>query len=145
MGAFVEKFYPLFLGIIASIIYYIFFKGCPLSIRLKDILLATVNISAIAVGFLAASQSIILTMHGRRVIRQAKTSGLYNMLVKYMIFATYSCFFLAVLSAVGLLLDLDHQANWYHWAFLVWLLLGVTSFFSFYRVIRLLGKILLLE
>jgi len=145
MGALIERWYPPFLGVLTSIIYYIFFRKFPLSIRVKDLLMATVNISAIAVGFLAAAKSILLTIQGRKVIRQAKTAGLYQMLIDYMIWAIYSCFFLSIFSAIGLLLDLEHQQNWYHYAFAIWLFISINSLFSFCKVIRLLGRILLLE
>jgi len=145
MGAFIEKWYPIFLGVISSIIYYKFFRECPLSTRFKDLLLATVSISAIAVGFLATAKSIILAMNERIVIRMAKSSGLYNMLIGYMIFATYSCFFLSIISALWLLIDLEHPEWWYYIAFICWLFPAITSFFSFHRVIHLLGKILLLD
>jgi predicted neutral ceramidase superfamily lipid hydrolase len=137
-----ERWYPLISGLIVAVSYFIFFRNYPLPASLKDLLSAVTNLSGIAIGFLAAAQSILFSLPRKYVIQQLKATGMYNRLINYFIAAIQWSFGLAVLSAIGLLIDFSKAQYWHSTALSIWLFFLITALLSYYRVIQVFVAIL---
>lgn len=137
-----ERWYPLISGLLVAVTYFIFFDNYPLSASLKDLLSAVTNLSGIAIGFLAAAQSILFSLPRKYVIQQLKLTGIYNKLINYFVAAIQWSFGLAVLSALGLLIDFSKPQYWHSTTFGIWLFFLVTAMLSYYRVIEVFVAIL---
>lgn len=142
MRAKLERWYPLIFGFTCSIIYLIFFRRYPLPESLKDLLSAVTNLSGIAIGFLAAAQSILFSLPRKYVIQQLKKAGMYSRLLNYFMTAIQWSFVLAVISAFGLLIDFTKSQSWHSLAFSVWLFILTTASLSYYRVIEVFTALL---
>ncbi|MEQ8467683.1 hypothetical protein [Coleofasciculus sp. E1-EBD-02] len=109
---------------------------------LKDLLSAVTNLSGIAIGFLAAAQSILFSLPRKYVIQQLKKAGMYSRLLNYFMTAIQWSFVLAVISAFGLLIDFTKSQSWHSLAFSVWLFILTTASLSYYRVIEVFTALL---
>jgi hypothetical protein len=67
---------------------------------------------------------------------------MYNTLIDYFQSAIAWSFWLALLSCVGLLTDLETKQDWKPIAFSFWIFFLMTSGFSCYRLIQLFSRIL---
>jgi len=136
-----EKAYP-WIG--AALVAAAAGKFLPASVipdDLKDVFSGLLNVSAIAVGFLATAKSILISMEGRRVIQQLRRSGFYNIAVGYMITAIRASFIVAVLALVGLVVrPKAHGLG----AWFLLLCVGLSAFagLASYRVIDVLTEVL---
>ena len=140
----VEKNYPWVGGLVAGGLGFYFLNGRPLPADLNDLLSAIINVSAIAVGFLATAKSILISIQGSRIIRQFKSGGgaRYAQLIDYLMTAIYSCFALAALSTIGLLIDLKAQAIGQTLAVSIWMMCLVYAGLTCQRVIAIFTEIL---
>ncbi len=145
MGRYWERWYPYALSAVAGIAacYYISAYQVLLPSTTKDLFQAVINISAIAVGFLATAKSILLSIDQRRAIRFLKQAGGYSDLVKYLMEAVQWCFLTTIFSAAWLLLNENYSSDWYLYGFAIWFALAVLAALSCFRVIRLFSLILL--
>lgn len=142
MGVFIEKWYPMILGLVAFSVGACYLWHNPIPVALRDLFSVAVSIGAIAVGFLGTAMSILYTIERRWIVKQLKRAGLFDRLIGYLLHAIWWCLLLAVLSGAGLLLDLKNPANWYSWPVAVWggVLIGALA--SCVRVLRLFAMIL---
>ena len=145
MNIWIERCYPFIIAIVISGIYLCFFRDHPFPETMKSLFSSVISISAISIGFLATSKSILFAIHDRKTIHWIKSAGVYTTLVDYMMVAIHLCFILATISAIGLLINPSHLKTWYPWAFGFWLFIGTAAAFSCYRVIRIFAKILRAE
>ncbi len=138
-----EETYPVVTGGVVSIVCAIF--GCDYRFpsSLCNLFSAAITISAIAIGFIATSKAILLSIDNRRVVKFIKgVEGLYAMLIDYMMSSIHLCFISAIISAIGLLIDIKTQPSWLLIFFPFWLFFGITSLLACYRVIHIFTKIL---
>lgn len=142
MLAAIERWYPLILSFTVSCIAANFYNIYPIPELTKDILSATINISTITIGFLSATQSILLALENRQVIKDIKASGSYKKLTSYLMDAITYSFILAIVSLIGLFFDPKKLQEFYLLCFIIWLFVLSISGLSCYRVIRLCNKIL---
>lgn len=140
-----EKWYPHAAGLLAALAYLSFLKLHALPDSLSNLMAAVVSISAIAIGFLATSKSILISIQNRRFIRQIKELKLYDTLIGYLMTAINYCFCLALMSAAALLVDYKTAPGWFSQIFCVWIFFGVAALLSCYRVIRIFSLILRTE
>jgi len=145
MNIHIERCYPIVGGILISGTYLLFFRNHSFPESLSDLFSVSVTISAISIGFIATSKSILLTMEDRRIIQQIKDLGLYKTLINYIMSAIHFCFIFAILSALYLLIDFKQHFWWYNYSFAAWLFIGTSSLLSCYRVIHIFAKILRTE
>lgn len=105
----------------------------------KEVLAAVINVSAIAVGFLAASKSILLSMENGITARRLKALNQWHPLVRYLLDAAKVSFYLAAFSTILLVVDLK-QDSWPRVCLItVWAFLVVAATGLCYRVIHLFG------
>ncbi len=108
---------------------------------LPNLLNGTIALSAIAIGFLATSKSVLLSLSDRLVVKQLKTSGLYVRLMGYFMTAIRWSFALAVLSVVGLLCEFETDGKPHPYVFAVWVFVLSATGACSYRVIHFFGRI----
>jgi hypothetical protein len=141
----IEKYYPLFISTVVTVIGFTAFIYFP-SARLRyDILSASISISSIMVAFLITTQSLLFAIDSSAIIRGLKEAGVYKKLSIYLMNAINSSFFSAIISLVALFVELkDKEVRQSNEIFFFPLWLFITSFAisSCYRVIRLLNKII---
>jgi hypothetical protein len=148
-----EKHFPVCLGLIVSGIALLIMGSQGKVLNIGNILSETINVSAITIGFLATTKSILFSIGNRRVIRELKDAELYNTIVDYLVSAIKWSFGLALLSAmyrlfaiphimtsVDILRDLRGNVNILISCF--WLFVAVTMLGSCYRVIDIFTKLL---
>lgn len=142
MSVFIEKWYPMILGLAAFGLGAWYFGKNPIPVAMHDLFSAAVSIGAIAVGFLGTAMAILFSIEHRWIVKQVKRAGLFERLIGFLLYAIWGCLLLAVLSGGSLLLDLQNPANWYSWSVAVWggVLIGALA--SCFRVLRLFAKIL---
>ena len=139
---FLESNLPALLGAIAVILYYVFPSGPSICQGFGKLLESSITISSIAVGFMAASKSILISLEDKTVIKNLKKVGHYERLIGFFITAIYACFFLTLFSS-GLLLINFKALNW--WKEIViatWLFIAVLSTVACLRIINLFSRIL---
>ena len=143
MSEAIERRYPLVIGIVFGIGFFIFFPLFPVSAEAAPSLFsATVSAAAIAVGFLATAKSILLSIDSKPIIANLKAIGKYNTLIDYLMAAVTWSFSLAAISVFCFLPDLKIPAEWHRWLFAVWIFVIFTAGCSCFRVIQVFGKIL---
>lgn len=137
-----EQFVPICLGAVAAVAF-VAIRGDKVPAETpKELLGAGVSIGAIAVGFLANSKAILFSIDRKRIIEQLRDTNYYNYLVTYLMSAINWSLALAILSAVGLTIDLRIPQRWHAWGVAAWLWIAVTSISTYYRVINIFARIL---
>jgi len=117
--------------------YAFLFKG-----SIKELLSASITISAIAIGFLATSKSILISIRSDKILKWLKDGGHYSTLIDYIMNSVHWCFYLTIISAIGLMIDFDNP-NYLDFIFICfWLFVVSTSIISSHRVIDLFSTIL---
>lgn len=142
MKDWIERRGPYVLAFIIAGIYLYFFRQVAVPANIKNLFATIVSICAVSIGFLATTESILFSIHDRKIIEWIKNAGLYNDLVNYLMSAIHLCFLWAILSALGIILDPNDLLCWYQWMIGLWLFLGSAAIISCYRVIYLFSKIL---
>jgi hypothetical protein len=104
---------------------------------LANLFTAIVSVSAIAVGFLAAAQSILFSLESKRVTQFLKDAGAFNSLVDYMMQAIHVSFTLAAISAFALLVDVRTGRWWHPYGFAIWLFFLCFAALAYYRVVSI--------
>jgi hypothetical protein len=108
------------------------------------------DVAAILIGGVLAIAGIILAIQDRPSIRILKRSGHYRDLISYLIQAsTWTCLLVAFSLTImlfmlgGAILKPNHF--WHRVLIASWLFFFVTSGLSYYRLIRLVGAVLLYD
>ena len=147
MRAKFERWYPLGISTaIACIVVKIHvYDAYPIPSLNKEVLAATINISTITIGFLSATQSILLALENKQIIKDLKSSGTYVKLTSYLMDAITWSFMLAIVSMLGLFFETKDILSFYIFCYYItWLVVLSITGLSCYRVVRLFNKILTL-
>jgi hypothetical protein len=143
MGLIAERFFPPALGIIAAGTYFAVARGYDVPATVHDLFTAMISISSIAVGFFATAKAIVVSIEEKKtVIKKLKQLGYYDDFLAYLSAAIHWSFALAILSAVGLLVDFEKEAVWRSGALTIWIAVMITAAASYYRVVRILNLVL---
>lgn len=144
-----ENTYPTLGGLISAIAALVllkvrFFSPCRSSILqgYGTLLPAALNISAIAVGFLATSQSILLSLSRSRAVRLMKASGHYRRLLTFLNRAISTSFLWAILTAWLSTLHLLLGGAWRLAAVCFWTYLCACSILCYYRATSILTDVM---
>jgi hypothetical protein len=143
MRAWIEQAYPVLAGVAGGIVYFFVSPEFPVKAEAAPSLFsAIISVSAIAVGFLATANSILLSIDNRPLIVKLKAVGHYTKLLQYLMWAAFWSFSLAGMSVVCFLADLRSPADWHRWLFSAWVFFILTATLACYRIVRLFAKIL---
>jgi tellurite resistance protein TehA-like permease len=135
-----ERWHPPILGLIgAGLALLLDFESRE---GFKDVLQATVNLSAILIGFLATAKSILFTIGDRETVRAMKKSGHWAVLIRYMMTAIYAALILAVLSGSILLVKFLPPEDWHRWVACLWAFCLVWTLAACGRVVRFFAMLL---
>jgi hypothetical protein len=141
-GGLIERWHPHVLGIGVAIAFAKVFHASPLNEpALKDIFSSALNLSGIAVGFLATANAIVLSLDNKPIVTRLKELGAYTNLVKYLIVGIRWAFTLALASAAVLLYN-QFTAVQRVYAIAAWLGIGVVCGLACFRIARLFASIL---
>ncbi|NLO89927.1 MAG: hypothetical protein GX088_06355 [Clostridia bacterium] len=140
-GLYVERFFPFVCAIFAGFAVFIY------GLKLKDIknvnelLAATVNVSAILIGFLSVMISILISITGSRVMKRIRENNATELLNSYFFWALISGFIVAISSMV---LTVFYNIDLASAKFLTALWVFITTFFliSSFRIVLILLRIL---
>ena len=141
----IERCYPYVFSVLITILYFYFHRLIDVLSTAKALFPVLTCISAIAVGFLITSQSIILSIDQRSVIKGLKQGAVYGHLVRYVIEAIYWAFVTTIVTAAGMVLSMhvNGSEGMFSVGFIgVWIFITTTAIMCCYRVIRIFSKIL---
>jgi hypothetical protein len=149
MSARFENVYPTIGGLVSAAIILVVLKAPVLSPSrtyilqgYSTLLPSALNISAIAVGFLATSQSILLSLSRSRAVRLMKESGHYKRLLKFLRRAITTSFLWAILTAWLSTLHLLLGGVWRLGAVCVWTYLCASSILCYYRATAIMTAVM---
>lgn len=147
MKLFFEQRYPLITGLLTFTAGAIFLNNVSSAKMLRELAGPVINASAIATGFLATMQTILLSIDNREVIRRLKAMNYqghnyYNTLLNYLISAIKACFMVALVSTAGYLVDGKNIPWWLKYAAAFWTGLAAYAVAACYRVISIMAVIL---
>lgn len=138
MKLWVERKYPLVVGILAAGAYRWCAGSQPLPASAKDLFNAVITVAAIGVGFLVTAQSILIDVGDRFLSRQIKEVRLWKPLLGYFRHATWWGFASAGSGALLLFfLNPTEPRAWHSLVFCCWIVIVVTAAASAYRVISI--------
>jgi uncharacterized YccA/Bax inhibitor family protein len=142
MGARIERFYPLILGLLFGVISFVLCKNYGVPEGIKDIFSAVMNICGVTIGFLATVKTIILAFNDQYIIKKLKERGSHKKILNYFLSAIKWSFFLLVFSAVGLGINLKSYLILSPYFIGIWSFVLVTTGASYYRAIDIFSAIL---
>lgn len=135
-----ERLRPPLAGAAGTLAYVLMCHNRDFPTSTRDLFPATLNISAITIGFMATAKSIMFSVGDTRRIRLLKQHGSYYHLVDSLVSAINWSFLLALASAACLLVDLKWH---YSWTFIGgWLFCAIVAGVWFYQVIHAFASIL---
>jgi hypothetical protein len=114
------------------------------SSALQQAFASTVDIGAIAIGFLATALSVILSLQGTKADSFMRSSGLHDDVRHYMLKAIQWSFALVVVSLAFVLVDaFQLSAEQRSWELSVWVSVLVTAGLACLRVLGIFFRILM--
>lgn len=134
LSAFLERYIPWLVALPLAVAAY----AHPVLIandRMGDFVNSSLTVSALLLGFLATSKTILISYRGSRVFAQLKQSGHVDLMVRYIFFAINS-------SLVWLLISFAMYFTTSRLFFSAWAFFASFSLVSFMRVIFLQGKLI---
>lgn len=142
-----EKWYPSFFGTLAVAVALGVrwkFPEVKLPSDLSQLFSSTMDIGAIAIGFLATAKTVLLSIQGSPAVEKMRGSGLYEGLLRYILTAIRAAFVLAAYSLVTVFLEKVLKDSPIAWQGVVvaWLYLVVMAGLACYRVIDVFFTIL---
>lgn len=137
-----EKYLPVLLAGAAVAVYLKWFPGFLIPENVKELLAAAISIGAILAGLLGNAMAILFSIDGKAVIQGLRKTGHFDGLVNYLLGAIFWSSLMAVLSGVGLLVDVKPKELPNPVAASVWFFATVASIVAYGRVINLFSRIL---
>jgi hypothetical protein len=134
----IEQLYPTAGAVVVCALVIAFGVGATLTKEIHEEFTAILNVSAIAVGFLGLTMSILLTIDKHWIMQRSRESTAYSLLVEYMISATFHAFVLALMSAGALLAAVAEFHWWQSYAlalFWGWCAMTVLDLLRVFRVL----------
>lgn len=130
-----EESWPYLFGLVAGGLYSV--SPLPLSPGLKDVFAATANTAGLFAAFFLTSAAILVTLKESWFKKRAVESGVYLVLIGYMLTAMGWSIATAVTATVGLLFDQAWKLWWYRGALAAWVFLVATTLGVSIRVLRI--------
>jgi hypothetical protein len=137
-----EKTYPYVLGIIAACALYKFEPSISEK-RMDALLSASINVSAILMGFLGTSKAMLLSFRSAKTHWLSKNPGGWSLLLSYFRHAITLSLLVCVLSFLLTALELENkhiEISFY--IFLFWASTLIATLAAFYRVLGIFFKLL---
>lgn len=110
--------------------------------QFSTLLQATINVAAIAVGFLAAAKGILISSDGKDIIKRLRSTNQFLPLINYFIAATLWSIILCAYSAFLLVVDSTVVCLTTQILLIAWVSILTGACFACFRVIYLFNSIL---
>jgi hypothetical protein len=140
MGARFERYYPWVLAAIAGLAVLPPMPWMPTHRAVVTSFIA--KLFAIAIGFLATSQSILISLKDSPGMKRMEADGYHEPFVNFLSSATSLSFALAVVSGAFSAADFGRPDNIHGYAEAFWSFLCVLTLLSYYRAVSLLPYVL---
>jgi len=134
-----ERRFDLIGALIIAGLFAFLFQDKQVPATFGTLIDASVNISAIAVGFLLTAKTILLGANDQKIVQRLKELGVFSRLMDYFIAAIWWCF-LSTLASAGLIF-FDSAAARTGWA-AAWMFIAGGAVFSCLRAIRIFNSVL---
>jgi hypothetical protein len=147
LGPRFEKYYPsccallVALSLLPQMPWMNSHRAAVLSLIAK-LFTPALNVAAIAIGFLATSQSILISLKGSSGVEQMKRDGYHDIFIEYLSSATSLSFLLAIFSGILSALDFGELDNLHVYLAAIWGFLATFTLLGYYRAVSLLPYIL---
>lgn len=139
------RLYPYFIGLVFPIIVFSL-KIYPKDIsNFKDILLANISMSSIAVGFLAAAITMLPSLSNNLFVQRLKELGAYKKLLFFLYQAIIFLFISSLFSIFGLFLNYTEGNVLNFWFLIAWSFVFSTSLCLVFRVLANFLKFLIIS
>lgn len=148
MNKMADKYYPFILAAIATGLFYFCFRGNVDLLfvgSIKELLSSVITISAIGIGFLATSKSILISMRTSKIVKWMKDGGHYAAILNQTMSAIHWCFALTMISALALVFDFKTVTQKHLYFASVWVFIATTALLCSYRIVKLFSTILRLD
>lgn len=143
MNATVERWYPFVGGALVGVALSL--SGVIKNLHdgpTQTLMGHGINVAAIAVGFLATAQSVLVSIERSRVVELMRESGYYEDLLDYLLDSVKLWFVVAFASALLVLTVPSLREPWRSLALSGWFGLVAWAALAGYRVIAFLGAVL---
>jgi hypothetical protein len=141
-----ERMYPLVVSLVLTTslaLLISFTKFYPASeSAFSNILSASIDFSAITVGFSVTSLSIIPSLEGKQIIKNLKINKSYSSLIAYLTSSAVTFLILVVFSMAGFLVDFSTPKVWHFWIAIVWIFVFFLACLNYYRAISLFVQVM---
>ena len=137
-----ERYYPWIIAILVAAVNWCFARNYPLLDFTKDLLIATLNLSSITIGFLSTSLSILASIEQTYIVKQLKQAGVYNKLINYFRSAIAWSFVVVILDIFGLTINFKMSEWWKEMFFVFWAFSVALALASTYRILSVFTKLL---
>jgi hypothetical protein len=140
-----ERMYPLVVSLALTALLAVLISSAkfyPSSSAFSNILSASIDLSAITVGFSVTVLSILPSLDGRRAIKNLRDVKAYSALISYLAHSAISFLALVVLSMAGLLVDFSTPKGWHFWVSIGWIFVFFLACSNYYRAITLFLEVL---
>jgi hypothetical protein len=145
MGRWSEDWSPLAAASADAILLgmVVHFRGVTIPADFTVLVAVSIEVAAIAIGFLATAQTILLSLEHRPMIRMLRASGDFDRLIVLSLRAIHWCFGVIVLSAAVLLIDmLQVSAQLLPYSIAFWSASILGGFVACFTVLRIFGIVL---
>lgn len=133
---FFERIYPFAIALLAGAAWYYSNLKFPIN-ETKEVLASAISLGAILTGFIATAKAILAALPSDSVMRHLRSSGYIDDLIDYLASSLYGCLAFSVYCLVGFFVS--PLSNLY---VIIWMMLGAFALSAFFRVVRILLKIL---
>jgi hypothetical protein len=142
-----EKYYPICFAFIAAVLLlpqmpWIFSRRALITTVISKLFAPALTVSAIAIGFLATSQSILISLKDSPGVKQMQTDGYHDSFVDFLSSATSLSFLLAIMSGILSALDFSKIDMLHDYLATIWIFFCVLTLLAYYRAVSLLPYIL---
>lgn len=147
LGPRFEKYYPIGFALIAGLTLmpqmpWMLSRRALIATVISKLFAPALTVSAIAIGFLATSQSILISLKDSPGVEQMKTDGYHDSFVDFLSSATSLSFVLAIMSGILSALDFSQLDSLHGYLAVVWIFFCVLTLLAYYRAVSLLPYIL---
>lgn len=141
----ISKHYPIIIGALAAFGYLLLFEHYPkyaLTKGLRDLITASITISAIGIGFLATAKATIMSLASSKIVKWLKEAGAYTSIIICFMDAVEFCIASTLISGLLLLIDFQDPPKYFLCGVAIWVFATTSALVATYRIIRLFSKIL---
>lgn len=139
--ALLEKLAPYIAGGLATCSHYLWASNW-IPKEINDLLSNTINLSGIAVGFLATGQGLLCSLSDNFVVKLLKQVGRFDEMLRFFTEAIFLCLLLAFTSLFGYSVEITPFLTANPFVFSLWLGLFIAVAVATIRVLIFLAMIL---